>query len=775
MYVKHLFLLICLVSIYACSTQESTVSEATVIPFELNQVKLLDGPFKRATDLNVQSLLQYDPDRLLAKFRTEAGLEPKADHYLGWEDESLAGHSLGHHLSACALMFQTTGDQRFFDRASYIVDELEAVQKANGGGYLGAFPNGKKVFEEEVAKGEIRAQSFDLNGIWAPFYTHHKVMAGLRDAYRLLGMEKALEVERRFADWIETIVSPLTEQQVQEMLDCEHGGMNEVLVDLYVDTQEERYLALSHVFHHKKVLDSLAIGKDILPGIHGNTQIPKLIGLARRYEVEGTSKDSNAATFFWDRVVHHHSYVTGGHGNHEYFGEPDQLNFRLSDGTTETCNVYNMLKLTSHLFQWEPTAEFADYYERALFNHILSSQHPNDGRVIYNLSLEMGGKKVYQAPEGFTCCVGTGMETHSKYGGNIFYHSEDDFYVSQFIAAEVDWQEKGVQIRQLTGFPEVQNTTIEIETDQPQGFSLHIRHPYWAEKGIELKINDEVQTIETKPGSFITLKQTWQDGDQVEVAFPFSLRLESMPDNANRVAVMYGPLVLAADLGPEDDPEAGTPDYVPILFTENRNPEQWLEPTDDPNTFQVAEVGHPRDFTLRPFYEIHERRYTVYLDLYNQEEWEAHQLALQAERERKKQLAAMTYDLFQPGDSLSEATHKLEGDSIYIRHFKERTARVANRGGWFAFEMNIIKGKPMNLVMEYWGGFTGSKTFDILVDGKKIATENISGKKDGHFIDVTYEIPEALTKDQEVVKVTFQPHVGHRAGPVFAVRTVKKI
>jgi DUF1680 family protein len=240
-------------------------------------------------------------------------------------------------------------------------------------------------------------------------------------------------VARGFADWIGTIVLDLDNEEVQRMLNCEFGGIQEVLADLYADTGDEKYLRIARVFHHEAVIDPLRAGEDILPGIHGNTQIPKLIAAARLYELEGKEADRQPAEFFWDRVVHHHSYVTGGHGNHEYFGQPDQLRDRLSDETTETCNVYNMLKLSRHLFFWEPRAAVADYYERALWNHIRATQHPETGRVIYNLSLEMGGHKTYQDPEWFTCCVGTGMETHSKYGGNIYYHNEDELYVSQFV------------------------------------------------------------------------------------------------------------------------------------------------------------------------------------------------------------------------------------------------------------------------------------------------------------------------------------------------------
>jgi DUF1680 family protein len=316
------------------------------LPFNLVDVKLLDGPFLHATNLDVKTLLNYEPDRLLSKFYTEAGLKPKAEHYMGWENETIAGHSLGHYLSACSMMYQTTGDTSFLRRVNYIVSELKYLQDADGKGYIGAFPNGKKILEDEVAKGNIRSQGFDLNGIWVPFYTEHKMMAGLRDAYHLCGNYQALEVERRFADWLNGIVSPLNDEQVQKMLRCEHGGISETLADLYADTKNEKYLRISKIFYQKAILDSLKEEKDVLPGKHCNTNIPKLIGLSRIYELTGDTSDRKAAEFFWNTVVRHHSYVTGGNGNEEYFGPEDKLRNRLGEGTTETCNVYNMLKLS---------------------------------------------------------------------------------------------------------------------------------------------------------------------------------------------------------------------------------------------------------------------------------------------------------------------------------------------------------------------------------------------------------------------------------------------
>nr|WKN35386.1 glycoside hydrolase family 127 protein [Tunicatimonas sp. TK19036] len=746
-----------------------------VLPFDMARAKLLDGPFKHATELNITSLLQYEPNRLLAWFRESAGLEPRAEHYDGWEGESLAGHSLGHYLSACALMYKTTQDERFQERVNYMVDELAEVQQAQGDGYLGAFPGAKKIFEEEVAKGDIRSHGFDLNGLWSPFYTQHKILAGLRDAYQLCGNEKALKVATGFADWIGTIVDDLTEEQIQEMLNCEYGGMNEVLADLYAETGDEKYMTLANVFYHKEILDPLAAGEDVLPGTHANTQIPKLIGLAREYELTGNEHERKAATFFWNTVVDHHSYVTGGNANHEYFGPPDTLRNRLSDETTETCNVYNMLKLSRHLFAWEASAKVADYYERALLNQILSSQHPENGQVIYNLSLEMGGHKHYQNPMGFTCCVGTGMENHSKYAANIYFHNDEELYISQFIASELQWEEKGLTLTQKTQYPEEQGTTLEIQTKQPTELTLMLRHPYWlAEESLQVSVNGEAVDISSKPGSFFPIKRTWKTGDKISIKMPFTLRLEGMPDDGDRIAVMYGPLVMAGDLGPQDDPQANDSDYVPRLMAENRDPNAWIKLVPDAsNTFKTLEAGEPRDFTLKPFYTFTDRRYSVYFDLFNQEKWRQFQAAYEEEQARKKKLELLTHDFFQPGEMQPERNHNFQSEKTYVVEQKGKKARQAERGGQFSFDMQVLADEPMQLVVEYWGGYTGSKTFDIVVEDSVIATQNISGIKDGYFLDIHYDLPKSLTRNKTSVHVEFLPHEGHRAGPIFGVRTIR--
>jgi len=473
-------------------------------------------------------------------------------------------------------------------------------------------------------------------------------------------------------------------------------------------------------------------------------------------------------------MVHHHSYVTGGNGNHEYLGPPDELNLQLSDNTTESCNVYNMLKLSEHIFQWSADPKVMDFYERALFNHIRSSQHPNTGHVIYNLSLDMGGFKVYQDPEGFTCCIGSGMENHSKYSRNIYYHNDNELYAVQFIASELTWKDKAVKITQLTDFPDEETMTYAFETDRPVRFGFNIRYPLWAKNGIQVLVNGAEQEIDQDPGSFVNIRRKWKTGDRVEVTIPFSLRIEAMPDNQNRVAIFNGPVVLAGDLGPVPDPKSRDLNYVPVLMTKDGDPSKWLIPAEGKfNSFVTSEVAYPRKVELAPFYRIHDRHYTIFWDTYTDGEWNAFQEAYAAELKRKKELENNTIDLFRIGEMQPERDHNFVEKDTWVEEYRHRKARTADRGGWFSFEMDVRSNDSVSLSVEYWGGFTGSKTFDILVEGRRIATENITNKAPGKFIDVSYKIPADLMKQKEKIEVQFVPHVGHRAGPVFTVRTIR--
>lgn len=739
-------------------------------PFALENVLLLDGPFKQAMDRDAAYLLQLEVDRLLAGFREDAGLTPRAARYGGWESQGVAGHTLGHYLSACSKMYRATGDARFRERVNYIVKELEECQRKNGDGYVAAIPEGKRIFSE-VARGDIRSKGFDLNGGWVPWYTMHKLLAGLRDAYLYCENEDARRVWIGAADWALRVTDKLNDEQLQTMLRCEQGGMKETAADLYSITGDAKYLALANRFTHKAVLDPLSRHEDCLNGLHANTQIPKMIGCAREYELTGDPYFQSAASFFWETVVKHHSYATGGHSDGEHFGPPDTLSKRLSTNTTETCNVYNMLKLTKHLFEWQPAAEYADFYERALYNHILGSQDPQSGSVTYYMSLLSGTSKQYQGQfDTFSCCVGTGMENHAQYGEAIYFQDAQGLYVNLFIASELQWKDKGVVVRQETRFPEEPRTRLVFHCAQPTECTVHIRRPYWASTDFPITVNGEKQPLTGPPSSFLAIQRTWRDGDVLSVEFPMSFRMEPMPDDPNRVALMYGPLVLAGALGQGEEPAA----VLPVLVTENRDCTAWLKPVPDrPLSFQTVGVGRPDDISLIPFYQMHHQRHIVYWDLFSEAQWERKQAEYRAEQERLRLLEARTVDFVQPGEMQPERDHEFDGQNSRTGVHLNRKWRDAADGGNFAFTMKVLPDQPVSLLCTYWGSDSGGREFDILVDGVKIATQVLNNDHPDVFFDVGYAIPESLRKGKTQVRVTLQAHGGSMAGGCFGLRMVK--
>ncbi|WP_199615959.1 glycoside hydrolase family 127 protein [Paenibacillus alkalitolerans] len=746
--------------------------------FDLKDVTVTGGPFKHAMDLNKAYLLQLEPDRLLARFREYAGLEPKAPQYEGWESMSLSGHTLGHYMSACAMMCAALGDDSFKERTDYIVDELEICQNAHGDGYVSAIPRGKEMFLE-VSSGDIRSKGFDLNGAWAPLYTIHKLLAGLRDSFRLAGNPKALGVAVKLSDWLARIFAPLTDEQMEQMMLCEYGGMNEVLADLYADTGNEAYLKLAERFWHKLVLDPLADKTDCLPGKHANTQIPKLIGLAKQYELTNDARRKETAEFFWERVVRHHSYVIGGNSFGEYFGEPDTLNDRIGPHTTETCNTYNMLKLTRHLFEWNASALEADYFERALFNHILASQDPKEGGVCYYVSLAMGGRKDYNNKfEDFTCCVGTGMENHANYGSGIYFHQEDRLFVNQFIPSVLRWNDKQVTVTQETNYPEEDTISLQVNCGAPAAFTLCVRYPSWAPvEGVSVKVNEEAVEVHAHPGSFIEINRVWMDGDRVRVAIPMELRLESMPDNPNRIAVMYGPLVLAGELGPLDDPDAKSHLFTPVMIVKHKPLSEWLEPIPGRTaTFRTKGAGHPRDITLYPFYRMHDKLYSVYFDLFTPEEWAQAEIQYRRARERLLLLENCTIDYAQPGEMQPERDHNFQGDVTRVDELYNRPCRVAGMDGWFSFDMKVQPGVETLLVATYTSAKEMNNIgFDVIVGGMKV--EEVAGgfRESDVFYNVNYPVPgDTAAKDDGTVAFEFKAYPGHRVRRVFGLRTVNK-
>jgi len=739
--------------------------------FPLGDVKLLAGPFNDAMQRDVDYLLQLEPDRLLHRFRLFAGLTPKAPIYGGWESETLSGHTLGHYLSACAMYYAATGDVRFKEKTDYVVEELALCQAARKTGYVGSIPREDSVWHE-VSKGNIRSAGFDLNGLWSPWYTLHKVFSGLMDAYLYVNNKQAKEVVIKFADWADHITAGLNDEQLQKMLACEFGGMNEALLNVYAITGNKKYLEVADRFYHKAIMDPLANQQDQLSGKHSNTQIPKIIGAARRYELTQNQKDKISAEFFWNTVVYKHTYVMGGNSEYEYLSEPGKLNNHLSQNSAETCNTYNMLKLTRHLFSWQPNASLFNFYERALYNNILSSQHPQSGMMCYFTPLRMGAKKEFSNPfDSFWCCVGSGIENHVKYGEAIYNRGKDgSLYVNLFIASELNWKEKNVVIRQETPFPYGDAVTLSIQSGKPQKFTLRIRKPEWVSTA-QFKVNKKIIQPVLETSGYWFIERAWKNGDQVEIVLPMQLRAESMPDNVNRIAVLYGPIVLAGDLGnTRPDPVKG----IPVFVNELRNVGEWVQPVNNNQLlFQAKGVSTTGDISFSPLFTFTDNYYSVYWDQFTTQSWAQQQTAYEAEKEQLRKLEERTVDVLRLGEMQPERDHSVTGEQTSKGEANDRTYRDADERGWFSFQMQVLPDIKNTLMLTYWGSERGRKMFDIFVEDEKIGTQELNSNDPGKFFTVEYPLTPALIRNKTSITVKLVALPGKRVGALYGARTVR--
>jgi len=759
-------------------------------PLPLSSVRLLGGPLKNAQDLDGRYLLSLENDRMLAYLRRSAGLKPKAKGYGGWDGDGrqLTGHIAGHYLSAVSLMWAATGDVRFRERADSMVRELKEIQEKQGDGYLGALQDKEgvagKIRFQELAKGKIISGGFDLNGLWSPWYVQHKIYAGLRDAFRYTGNRTALEVEIRFARWAEGILSALDEVQIQKMLATEFGGMNEIAADLYADTGEKRWLALADKFHHQAVVDPLAAGRDILPGVHGNTQVPKLLGSLMRHVYTGDEAGGKAARFFWETVAHHHSFATGGHGKNEYFGEPEKLNDMVDGRTAETCNVYNMLKMTRVLFALEPDIRYADFHERALFNHILASIDPKDGRTCYMVPVGRGVQHEYQnMMEDFTCCVGSGMESHALHGLGIYYESGDKLWINQFVPSIAKWEAAGVQVEMNTDFPEGESVSLKLTLRAPKKFALALRCPSWAGTGTRLGVNGQAIVHLPGAGSYIEILRTWRSGDRIELVLPKSVRKEALPDNPNRLALLWGPLVLAGDVGeekkssPETEDAVAQPSFTNALVTTDTSTDYWLKAISGrPGEFRTQNVGLKAEIDLVPFYRLHRRRYSVYWDLYTPQEWEKKARAYQEEQEKRKKLEAATVSYAQPGQMQNERDFNQQGEESQPVQLRGRHGRRAIR--WFSFDMTVDPTHPMTVMVTFSNDERRARSFSILLDGVRIGEHKIdrrSPEKEIYFYEAEYAVPLELTRNKKKVTLRFEAKADSETAAVYGIRIVRTV
>ena len=776
-------------------------------PLPLSDVRLTGGPLKHAQDLDADYLLKLEPDRMLFYLRRRAGLEPKAEQgYGGWDGEGrqLTGHIAGHYLSAVSYMWAATGDPKFKERADYLVQQLKEVQDKQGNGYIGALmanaPRNRtqatnspasprqgnrelvdgKVRFEDLGKGVIQSGGFDLNGMWSPWYVEHKLFAGLRDAYRLTGNQTALEVEIKFAEWADGILSKLDAAQIQRMLSTEFGGMNEVMADLYADTGDQRWLKACDYFEHKAVVEPLARHEDILAGKHGNTQVPKLLGELKRYIYTGNETSGSAARFFWDQVVFHHSFATGGHGHDEYFGPPDKLNNVVDGRTDESCNVYNMLKMTRDLFAIQPDVKYAEFEERALFNHVLGSIDPEDGRTCYMVPVGRGVTHEYQEMfRSFTCCVGTGMEVHAIHGDGIYYESGDKLWVNLYTPSTAEWKAADAKLEMETSFPEGDSASLKLSLKSQKEFTLALRRPSWAGEAFSVAVNGKPVTDLPQPGSYVQLKRDWKNGDSVALVLPKTLHEEPLPDNPRRVALEWGPLVLAGDLGPEERRRGGggnraaRTDATPVFVAAEGNVANWLKPVPgSAGSFRSDGVGRDRDVDFVPFYRLHRRTYAVYWDLFTPEEWakKAEQLAAETEKQHKLESATVAYA--QPGEMQPERDFNQQGEDSEPDRIMGRAARRGTK--WFSFDLPVEAGHPMSLVVTYYSDEWRKRTFEILVDGQRLAEQTV--EKDGsapHFFDAQYALPDDAVKGKQKVTIRFQATNGNEIAAVFGLRMIR--
>jgi uncharacterized protein len=591
---------------------------ARVRAFDLKNVRLLESRFKDNMNRNGAWLLSISSSRLLHNFRVNAGLPTSASAFGGWEklDVELRGHTIGHVLSGLSMMFVSTGEQRYKLKADSLVAGLLQCQQTLGSGYLSAFP-------ENLINRAIKGEP-----VWAPWYTIHKIIAGLLDVYLYTDNDTALRIASNIASWAYQKLSPLSNEQLAVMLKQEFGGMNEVFYNLFAITNDEKHERLARMFYHEEVLDPLSNRIDNLKGLHANTQIPKIIGQARRYELTGEQPARTSAEFFWETVINHQTYANGGNSDYEHFIERDQISKHLSPRTTETCNTYNMLKLTNHIFQWTGDTRYVDYYERALYNHILAAQDPKSGMASYFMPMKPGMFKVYSTKENsFWCCVGSAFESNSKFGEAIYFHDENSVYVNLFIPSELTWDEIGVNLLQESSFPEKPETTLTVRKVDGRLSTIFIRYPSWATGKANLTINGRNFPFKQSPGHYIELRRKWSAGDKIVLKFPMKLEFIPTPDNPNVAAIAYGPILLAGEVGADGLTET-TPyvkdqndlnnffipsDLRDELDLNGQNDFSWLKPLQaEPLAFKSAPEVTKKEIIFRPYYSLTQQRYVVY-------------------------------------------------------------------------------------------------------------------------------------------------------------------
>ncbi|MFV8465460.1 beta-L-arabinofuranosidase domain-containing protein [Flavobacterium sp. LB1P62] len=783
---KSFWLGLVLVSTAAVYGQSSQLQS-----FPLSSVRLLEGPFKAAQETDMKYILALDADRLLVPYLREAGIESKSKSYANWENTGLDGHIGGHYLSALSEMYAATGNKQIKERLDYILNELEKCQQKNGNGYIGGVP-GSKALWEEIAKGKIDAGSFSLNNKWVPWYNIHKVYAGLVDAYTLTGNEKAKKMLIQLSDWCLNLTETLSDDQIQQMLRSEHGGMNEVFADVAAITGDKKYLVLARKFSHKAILDPLLKDTDALNGIHANTQIPKVIGFMRVAEVSRDKEWANAAKFFWNTVVNNRTISIGGNSVREHFNSATDFSSMLeSREGPETCNSYNMLKLSKHLFLADPSSKYIDYYERTTYNHILSSQHP-DGGFVYFTPIRPRHYRVYsESQQSFWCCVGSGLENHGKYGELIYAHDKQNLYVNLFIPSTLNWKEKGITLTQNTKFPFEEQTSIRLTLKKPQQFAIKFRYPSWVEDGkMKITVNNTAISLTKDVNSYVSIERKWKTGDVIAVVLPMQNKTEQLPDKSAWVSFVHGPIVLAAVTDTTDlvglradDSRMGHiangPIYpiedAPLLVSNNTDLATSLKAVaNKPFTFSASDLIYQekyKNLQLVPFFQIHDARYMLYWPYTTKEKLPEIQKAMKEREEAQMKLEALTVDVVSAGEQQPESDHNFKGDKTDTGIFKERHYR--NGQGFFSYDLKNNNLEARKLRVTYFGA-DKNRIFDIYINDVLLASMNMDGTEGNQFIDKIIELPEAiLNAKPKILQVQFKAKPNSTITGIYEVRVLK--
>ena len=747
--------------------------------FPLGDVTLLDGPLKKACDLNIKTLLQYDCDRLLAPYRKEAGLTPKGKTYPNWD--GLDGHVGGHYLTAMAIN-AATGHEECRKRMEYMIAEIAECAEANkknhpewGNGYMGGFPHSDKLWST------FKTGNFSTYfGSWAPFYNLHKMYAGLRDAWLYCGNEQAKQLFLEFSDWAVNITSSLSDEQMEQMLGNEHGGMNEVLADAYAITHDKKYIDCAKRFSHKKLLTPMSQRQDCLDNMHANTQVPKAIGFERIAELTGDETYHAAGSFFWDIVTGERSLAFGGNSRREHFPSKEACTDFINDiDGPESCNTNNMLKLT----------------ELATFNHILSTQHSEHGGYVYFTPARPRHYRNYSAPnEAMWCCVGTGMENHGKYGQFIYTSRQDALYVNLFTASELNWKAKGVVLRQETAFPYDETSKITITKGKGQ-FKLLVRYPGWVKPGdFKVSVNGKPVTLITGPSSYVCIDRQWKKGDVVDVTFPMHNSIKYLPNTPQYIAIMHGPILLGMKTGTEDlahlvadDSRFGQyasgkklpVDKAPILINNDiESIATQLTPIPGkPLHFRLStRMENAIDNELQPFFEIHDSRYMMYWLALTEKNYKEYIAQLAKEEEERQLLEARTIDKVQPGEQQPETDHKMETDNSFTGNTNDVFYRDARDGHYFSYLMQTGGKTDLDLQLKYWGvGEWKTHEFDIFIDDVLVKSVNNTGKyRISEFKTETYDIPSSVLKDKTQVRIKFVARPGKQIGEIYGVRLLEK-